>query len=85
RTVNVVRRRDAAADLQRLGADVVLVDDGNDPARLGREIAAAPGGAPIRLALDAVGGGATDGLAASLSEGGVIANYGLLSGAPCQV
>lgn len=85
RTVNVVRRLEAVADLQRLGADVVLVDDGRDAARLARDVVAATGGAPIRLALDAVGGGATDGLAASLADGGVIANYGLLSGAPCQV
>ncbi len=85
RTVNVVRRQDAVADLQRLGADVILVDDGRDAARLARDVAAATGGEPIRLALDAVGGGATDGLAASLAEGGVIANYGLLSGVPCQV
>jgi len=85
RTVNIVRRDGPVDELRALGADVVLVDDGTDPARLAAAVAAATGNAPIRLALDAVGGTATDGLAASLGEGGVIANYGLLSGAACQV
>ncbi len=85
RTVNIVRRDGPVDELHALGADAVLVDDGTDPARLAAAVAAATGNAPIRLALDAVGGTATDGLAASLGDGGVIANYGLLSGAPCQV
>jgi len=85
RTVNIVRRDGPVDELRALGADVVLVDDGTDPARLAAAVAAATGNAPIRLALDAVGGTTTDGLAASLGEGGVIANYGLLSGAPCQI
>lgn len=85
RTVNVVRRDGPVADLCALGADAVLVDDGSDPARLAAAVAAATGNSPIRLGLDAVGGQATDALAASLGEGGVIGNYGLLSGAPCQI
>lgn len=85
RTVNIVRRDGPAAELRALGADVVLVDDGTDPARLAAAVAQATDKAAIRLALDAIGGAATDGLAASLGEGGVIANYGLLSGTPCRV
>jgi NADPH:quinone reductase-like Zn-dependent oxidoreductase len=63
----------------------VLVDDGRDSARLAAAVAEATGNAAIRLGLDAVGGTATDGLAATLGDGGVIANYGLLSGAACQI
>ena len=60
---------------------MVLVD-GPDLAQRVRE---ATGGAAIRLAIDAVGGAATDRLAACLAEGGVVVNYGMMSGEPCQV
>ncbi len=81
RTVNVVRREDVSPDLKALGADVVVMD-GDDLADRVRE---ATGGASIRLAIDAVGGPATDHLADCLAEGGVLVNYGLMSGEPCQI
>ncbi|MNG03676.1 Zinc-binding dehydrogenase [compost metagenome] len=45
----------------------------------------ATGGAKLMLGIDAVGGTATDHVAACLSEGGTLVNYGLMSGQPCQV
>ena len=81
RTVNVVRRADAVAPLEALGADVVLLD-GPD---LAPRVAAATGRAAIRLALDAVGGSATDRLAQSVSVGGTVVNYGALSGEACRI
>src|SRR5690606_38605880 len=81
KTVSVVRRESAVEAVRNEGGDVVLVD-GPDLAKRVRE---ATGGAAIRLGIDAVGGPATDRLAACLAEGGIVVNYGMMSGEPCQV
>ena len=81
RTVNVVRRDSAAAALRAIGADVVVVD-GDD---LAERVRAATDGAPIRLAIDAIGGDMVLRLADCLAEGGMVVNYGLLSGQPCML
>jgi NADPH:quinone reductase-like Zn-dependent oxidoreductase len=81
RTVNVVRRDDMVPVLTALGGDVVLTDGPDLAAR----ITAATGGASIRLALDAVGGSATDRLAQSVAVGGTVVNYGAMSGEACKV
>jgi mitochondrial enoyl-[acyl-carrier protein] reductase / trans-2-enoyl-CoA reductase len=76
RTVNVVRRESLFAELTALGADVCVVD-GPD---LADAVKARTGGAAIRLGLDAVSGRATARLSACLGEGGVVCNYGSMSG-----
>jgi mitochondrial enoyl-[acyl-carrier protein] reductase / trans-2-enoyl-CoA reductase len=81
KTVNVVRRDSAVAGVRELGADVVLVD--NDD--LHKQVREATGGAQIRLGIDAVGGAATEHLARCLTEGGVLVNYGAMSGEPCHI
>ncbi len=80
-TVNVVRREDMVPVLKALGGDVVLVDGPDLAARA----AAATNGARVRLALDAVGGSATDRLAQCVAVGGTVVNYGALSGEACKV
>jgi NADPH:quinone reductase-like Zn-dependent oxidoreductase len=75
-TVNVVRRADVAAELKALGADVV-VEDGAD---LPQRVRAATGGAPIRLAIDAVAGATCKRLGDCLTEGGLVVNYGSMTG-----
>jgi NADPH:quinone reductase-like Zn-dependent oxidoreductase len=77
RTLNVVRRDDVAVELRALGADVVL-QDGLDLAVRARDAA---GGAPIRLAIDAVSGDACKRLADSVADDGVVVSYGSMSGA----
>ena len=77
KTINVVRRPGPEERLYALGADAVLVHDGEGPPP------AAPGRA--KLAFDAVGGWGTEALAKLCDEGAVIANYGLLSGEPCRM
>src|SRR5262249_58139062 len=52
KTVNVVRRAELVDDLRAEGSDVVLVDH----EKLRDEVKAATNGAPIRLALNSVGG-----------------------------
>jgi mitochondrial enoyl-[acyl-carrier protein] reductase / trans-2-enoyl-CoA reductase len=76
RTVSVVRRPELEAELRELGADAVLVDGPDLPAKV-RE---ATGGAPVRLAIDAVGGSATARLGDAVTEGGTVVNYGAMSG-----
>jgi NADPH:quinone reductase-like Zn-dependent oxidoreductase len=56
-----------------------------DDTDLAKRVRAATGGADVRLGIDAVGGVATDHLAACLCEGGVLVNYGMMSHQPCQV
>ncbi len=81
KTVNIVRRESAVAAVKAMGGDMVLVDgDG-----LGKRVAEATGGAKIRLGIDAVGGIATDNLASCLTDGGVLVNYGMMSGESCVV
>jgi trans-2-enoyl-CoA reductase len=76
KTVNIVRRQGLADELTALGADVVLVD-GPD---LAQRITAATKGAPIKLAIDAVGGGQIVRFGDALADEATVVNYGLLSG-----
>ncbi len=78
KTVNVVRREGLADELHAKGADVVLVD-GPD---LADRIASSTGGAPVALAIDAVGGATFARLADSLNYGGTLVSYGVMSGQP---
>ena len=81
RTVNVVRRESLVAALGARGADAVLVDGPDLPAR----VADVVGEQPPRLALDAIAGDMCTRLADCLAEEGTIVNYGLLSGEPCAL
>ncbi|MGB8901030.1 MAG: 2-enoyl thioester reductase domain-containing protein, partial [Methylocella sp.] len=74
RTVNIVRREASFAELKALGADICLVD-GPD---LSSQVRPILDGAPIRLALDAVGGHATGRLAPLVADGGTVCNYGAM-------
>ena len=76
RTVNVVRRESLFGELKALGADACVVD-GHDVAETVKALTA---GAPIRLGLDAVAGRATARLSACVGDGGVVCNYGSMSG-----
>lgn len=76
RSVSVVRRDDQVEPLLAKGADAVVVDSADLPAR----IAEAVGGAPIRIAFDAVAGTATRHLGNAVAPGGSVVIYGILSG-----
>ncbi len=81
RTVNLVRRPELIAELRDLGADVVLLDEGD----LRESIRAATGGAAIRLALNAVGGESALRLAKSLTREGTIVTYGAMGRQPLKI
>jgi len=75
KTVNVVRRPELVEELRSLGSDVVLIDGEN----LRDEVAEATGKAPIRLALNAVGGDNALRVAKCLASDGTMVTYGAMS------
>jgi trans-2-enoyl-CoA reductase len=81
RTLNVVRRPEVIEDLRREGADAVLVEGES----LGQEIKAATDNAPIRLALNCVGGDSATRLAGALAPGGSIITYGAMARQPLKI
>ena len=81
RTVNLVRREEVVQELKDLGADAVVLDGPDLPARI-RE---ATGGAEIRLGIDAVAGKSVMRMADCLADGGLIVNYGTLTDKPCEI
>src|SRR3954471_699151 len=81
KTVNVVRRAELVDELHSLGGDVVLVDGEN----VRDEVAAATGKAPIRLALNAVGGENALRVAKCLASDGTMVTYGAMSLQPLCV
>ena len=81
KSINVVRRPELIAPLRAFGADVVLVDGPDLDVRVREAI----GDGALHLAIDAVAGSATQRLARCVQDGGVVVNYGVLSGEPCRV
>src|SRR6266850_6014501 len=76
RTLNVVRREDAAEEVRHRGGDRVVIQ-GDD---LHEDIEKALDGKRLSLVLDMVGGPAVGALAGSLKTGGSIVLYAVLSG-----
>lgn len=81
RTVNVVRRPELIEELRAEGGDVVLLDDDN----LREAAAAATENAPIRLALNAVGGESALRLAKIVAPEATIVTYGAMSLQPLRL
>ncbi len=81
KTINIVRRAELVEPLKTIGADLVFVD-GDD---LGARVRAEIGDANVPLAIDAAGGKSCQHLADCLSDGGIVVNYGFLSGEPCMI
>jgi NADPH:quinone reductase-like Zn-dependent oxidoreductase len=75
RTLNVVRRPEAADELLSLGADAVVVD-GPDAADQAASLLA---GAKPKLGLNAVGGASATRVAGLLASGGSLVTYGAMS------
>jgi NADPH:quinone reductase-like Zn-dependent oxidoreductase len=76
KTLNVVRREEAAEQVRQWGGDRVVLQGGN----LHKDIEEALGGKKLSLVLDTVGGASVGELAKSLKPGGSIVVYGLQSG-----
>lgn len=81
RTVNFVRRPELIEELRSVADDVVLLDEGDTAGQI-QEVT---GGAPIQLALNAVGGDSALRLARGLAPGGTIVTYGAMSRQPIKI
>jgi NADPH:quinone reductase-like Zn-dependent oxidoreductase len=81
RTVNFARNEATFAELTAAGADLVLPDR-PDSVDIARKFI---GDAPVRVAVDAVGGSSTENLTALLTFGGALVAYSAESGSPLSV
>ncbi|MFY9987130.1 MAG: zinc-dependent alcohol dehydrogenase family protein [Chthoniobacterales bacterium] len=79
--IGIVRRPELIPEIDKLGADYVVVES----PELSKRIQIATGGTPISLGLDAVGGPATATMASLLSRGAHLVSYAPLSGLPIHV
>lgn len=77
KTLNVVRRDDAADEVRRSGGDVVLVSGPNLATDIAREL----GDQQLSLVLDPLGGTVASDLIGALKFGGTAVTYGSLTGA----
>lgn len=81
KTLNVVRRGEAAEQVRQWGGDVVIVQSEN----LNKDVEQALAGKQLSLVLDTVGGTPVGELAKSLKIGGSVVIYALQSGQPPAV
>ncbi|PTX99832.1 alcohol dehydrogenase [Verrucomicrobia bacterium LW23] len=81
KTLNVVRRPELVGELKALGADAVVLED----VKLRKEARAITGGAPVRLALNAVGGDSAVNIAGALANSGTLVTYGGMSKQPFRL
>ena len=82
KTLNVVRRHEAIAELEKLGGDAVI---SSSDGPIDEQVRRITGGAGARYAVDPVGGETGTGVFRSLAEGGRVLLYGTLSGEPIEV
>lgn len=80
--VGLVRRDAGIAELKALGIDHVVATSANDWREQVRTIV---NGAPIRAAVDSLGGEASGDLAELLGEDGLLVSFGAMSGQPMQI
>lgn len=78
-SVNVMRRPGLEDLVAQCGGDICVIDGDDLAARVNE----ATGGAKIRVGIDCIAGRATGRIAACLTEGGTVVNYGRLSEEPC--
>jgi NADPH2:quinone reductase len=82
RTINVVRRREQAAELERLGADAVIV---STEGPIDRQVRGIVGPEGVRYAIDPVVGDTGTQIYQALGDDGRMLVYGSLTGEPIRV
>lgn len=82
RTINVVRRREAVAELERLGADAVIV---STEGPIDEQVRTIVGPQGVKYAIDPVVGETGTQIYQSLGEEGRMLVYGSLTGEPIRV
>jgi trans-2-enoyl-CoA reductase len=81
RTVNLARSAEALEKVRAAGGDALVLDDDTAP----EAIREATGGAPIKLALNAVGGDSALRLAKALAPDGKLVTYGAMGRQPLRL
>jgi NADPH:quinone reductase-like Zn-dependent oxidoreductase len=81
KTLNVVRRDEAADDVRAAGGEQVVVSGPDQAGDIAREL----DGEELSLVLDGLGGDTATALVDALRFGGTIVTYGSLGGGPSQV
>ncbi|WP_433430185.1 zinc-dependent alcohol dehydrogenase family protein [Nonomuraea sp. CA-141351] len=82
RTVNIVRRREAAAELERLGADAVIV---STEGPIDEQVRSVVGPEGVKYAIDPVVGETGTQIFQALHEDGRMLVYGSLTGEPIRI
>jgi NADPH2:quinone reductase len=82
KTLNVVRRREAVDELQKLGGDAVI---SSSDGHIDQQVHRITGGKGVRYAIDPVGGQTGTEVFRSLGENGRLILYGTLSAEPIAV
>jgi NADPH:quinone reductase len=82
KTLNVVRRREAVDELQKLGGDAVI---SSSDGHIDQQVHQITGGKGVRYAIDPVGGQTGTEVFRSLGENGRLILYGTLSAEPIAV
>ena len=81
RTLNIVRRKEVMPELKKLGATKLIMDYELTESVCLKEILKKN----ITLGIDAVAGEATESLAKSLADKGLLINYGTVTKQPCHI
>lgn len=82
RTINVVRRRSSVAELEQLGADVVIA---SEEGPIDEQVRRRVGSRGVKYAIDPVAGDAGTQMYQALSDDGHMLVYGSLTGEPIRV
>ncbi len=82
RTINVVRRRSSVAELEQLGADIVIA---SEEGPIDEQVRRRVGSAGVKYAIDPVAGETGTQIYQALSDDGHMLVYGSLTGEPIRV
>jgi NADPH:quinone reductase-like Zn-dependent oxidoreductase len=80
--INLVRRDAGVAELAELGIDNAVSTADTD---WKKTVAGITGGAPIKAAVDSIGGSASGDMADLLGENGLLVSFGSMTGEPMQI
>ena len=81
KTINIVRRKEVAKELRKLGGTEVIINTGQLPSKYVSKFIKRN----IKLGIDAVAGDATENLAMCLTDGSLLVNYGTVTKKPCHI
>ena len=81
KTINIVRRKEVAKELKKIGGTEVIISSDEFPSKYLSKFLKRK----IMLGIDAVAGDATENLALCLTDGSLLVNYGTVTKRPCHI